>query len=267
MRPLPVAFFLAAAATATQSRASPPPARADPLAAADALAAQARALPDEEPEQRAAKDRAVDAALEAYATVLAAHAKDQKLAPRTRRRRASLLQHAGRLREALAEHDAIVAGRARRKDRARALYDGAKLIEKGGDFHAAEQRMARAVKEYPDVIAIRAKASLSRGALLERMMRPREAAAAYRYVVDRCWNEVKPAVAAYDALALLALADGRPKEAQRWLRACMTRYHKRAQRDDRFGAYLSRLLGAMKAPARLARPAPPPAPTPTSSGR
>ena len=233
----------------------PPRARADAprveelLARADALAREARAAPDED------KARAVDVALEAYAAVIRRRPKDGKLVPRVRRRRASLLKHAGRAGDALAEYDAIVEGRARRKDKARALYDGGRLLERGGDFHGAGERYERAVEEYRDVIRVRAQASLARGRVLERMRRPREAERAYCHVVDKCRDEAEAVIGAYDALALLALKEGRSRDARRWLQTCTDRFAKRAARDDRYGRFVARLLGSMKAPAAFRRAA------------
>ncbi|MHC4224688.1 MAG: tetratricopeptide repeat protein [Planctomycetota bacterium] len=213
---------------------------------ADALAARAGTLEGKE------RVRAVDQALEAYLSILKRHPKDRRLVPRLRRRRATLLKKEGRVKEALGEQDAIVRGRARRKDKARALYDGATLLERAKDFHNAEQRLRRALEEYPDITATRAKASLARGRVLEAMGRPKEAQKAYRYVVERCWDKAKEAISAYDALALLATREGRLDQARRWLKACTARYEKRASRGDRYGAFLSRRLGAMKAPRELA---------------
>jgi len=217
------------------------------LEEADRLAAEARALANGPP-----KDRAVAAALAAYATLLAEFPKDLKLVPRLHRRRAALLKHAGRPRAALAEYDAIVSGRGRRKDKARALYDGARLLERASDFGGAEKRLRRAIEDYGDIVRVRAQAACLLGRVLEKMARPREAERAYRYVVTRCRDEAEPAIAAYDALALLAIRQGRPRVARRWLRECFARYEKRATRGDRYGAFVSRLLGDMQAPGQLA---------------
>ena len=112
---------------------------ADPaLDAADALAARARAEIDAG--KRAA---AVEVALQAYAALVAARPKDRRFVPLVRRRRASLLKREKRYAEALAEHDAIVAGRSRRKDRARALFDGAALLERLDKPEEAAARYAR----------------------------------------------------------------------------------------------------------------------------
>jgi tetratricopeptide (TPR) repeat protein len=216
------------------------------LEEADRLAAEARAL-----EKGPKKVRAVDAALAAYAAILADRPKDPKLVPRLRRRRAALLKHAGRPRAALAEYDALVAGRGRRKDKAGALYDGARLLERASDFAGAEKRLRRAIDDYGDVVRVRAKAAFLLGQVLEKTARPAEAERAYRYVVARCRNEAEPAIAAYDALALLAIRQGKPRVAHRWLRECFARYEKRATRGDRYGAFIGRLLGGMRAPAAL----------------
>ncbi|MHC4973763.1 MAG: hypothetical protein ACYTG3_15670 [Planctomycetota bacterium] len=216
------------------------------LEEADRLAAQARAL-DEGPQ----RSRAVDQALAAYAALIEKNPKDLKLVPRLRRRRAALLKHAGRPRAALAEYDAIVSGRARRKDKARALYDGARLLERAGDYGGAEKRLRRAIDDYGDVVRTRAKAALLLGQVFEKMARPREAERAYKYVVARCRDEAEPAIAAYDALALLAIRQKKPRVARRWLRECFAQYEKRATRGDRYGAFVSRLLGEMRAPAAL----------------
>lgn len=219
------------------------------LAKADALAAAAKATP---PEQQA---KAVDEALAAYDRVIAMRPKDEKLVPRVRRRRATLLKLAGRPKEALAEHDRIVSGRARRKDKARALLDGALLLEKGGDFAAAEARLARVLDEYGDDVRACAESALVRGRVLEKMARPEEAAKSYRFIVEKCRDEAEAVISAYDALALLAIARKDVREAQRWLRECRDRYEKRATRGDRYGAFVSRLLGGMKAPQALAQAA------------
>jgi tetratricopeptide (TPR) repeat protein len=216
------------------------------LEEADRLAAAARAL-----EAGPRKDRAVDAALAAYAALIAERPKDLKLVPRLRRRRAALLKHAGRPRAALAEYDAIVTGRGRRRDKARALYDGARLLERASDFGAAEKRLRRAIDDYGDVVRVRAQAAFLRGRVLEKMARPKEAERAYRYVVTRCRDEAKPSIAAYDALALLAIRQQKPRVARRWLRECFGRYEKRATRGDRYGAFIGRLLRDMQAPGRL----------------
>jgi tetratricopeptide (TPR) repeat protein len=217
------------------------------LEEADRLASEARAL-----EKGPRRERAVDAALAAYAALIAERPKDPKLVPRLRRRRAALLKYVGRPRAALAEYDAVVAGRARRKDKAGALYEGARLLERASDFAGAEQRLRRAIDEFGDVVRVRAKAAFLLGRVLEKMERPGEAERAYRYVVTRCRQEAEPAIAAYDALALLALRQKRPRVARRWLRECFARYEKRATRGDRYGAFVSRLLGEMRAPAALA---------------
>ena len=214
------------------------------LAEADRLAAVARAAL-EQPGK-------VDAALEAYDALLKRYGKDLKLAPRLRRRKASLLKRAERPREALEEYDRIVTGRARRKDKARALYDGARLLEKAADFAGAEARLRRAMDDFGDIIRTRAKASLALGKLLESQARTKEAERAYRHVVEKCRDQAKASIAAYDALALLALKRERPREAHRWLRACTKRYEKRATRDDKYGVLVSRLLGEMRAPRALA---------------
>jgi len=219
----------------------------DALAKADALARVAKAAPPDRQPQ------AIDEALAAYDRVIALRPKDLKLVPRVRRARAALLKSAGRPQAVLAEYDRIVQGPARRRDRARALYDGALLLEKGGDFGGAEARLRRAVEEYGDQVRTRALAALARGRVLEKMARPREAERCYRFVVEKCRDETKAAVAAYDALALLAIARKDARAAHRWLRACRDRYEKRATRGDRYGAFVGRLLSDMKAPAALAR--------------
>jgi len=215
------------------------------LAEADKLAALARAAAPE------SRDAAVGKALAAYEALLAAHAKDQKFSPRVRRHRATLFKAIGRPLDALAEHDAIIGGRARRKDKARALCDGASLLVQGGDLHAAEKRLARAIDDYGDVANVRAEASLERGRLLRRTGRVRDAVACWRHVVERCREEEKLAIEAYDELALLAIDEGDAREARRWLGACTDAFAKRAARDDKQGKFLSRQLGAMKAPQRL----------------
>lgn len=217
------------------------------LAKADALAAAARAAP---PDRQA---KAVDEALAAYDRVIALRPKDEKLVPRVRRRRATLLRFAGRPKEALAEYDRILDGRARRKDKARALRDGAALLEKGGDFAAAEARLARVLDEYGDDVRERAEAALARGRVLEKMARPADAAKCYRFVVEKCRDEAEAVIASYDALALLAIARKDFAEARRWLRDCRQRFERRATRGDRYGAFVSRLLAEMKAPLALAK--------------
>jgi tetratricopeptide (TPR) repeat protein len=217
------------------------------LEKADALAAAAKAAPAD----RQAK--AVDEALAAYDCVLALRPKDEVLVPRVRRRRATLLRFAGRPKEALAEYDRIIDGRARRKDKARAFRDGATLLEKGGDFAAAEARLARVLDEHGDDVRECAEAALQRGRVLEKMARPADAAKCYRFVVEKCRDEAEAVIASYDALALLAIARRDFGEAQRWLRDCRQRFEKRATRGDRYGAFVSRLLADMKAPLALAR--------------
>lgn len=217
------------------------------LAKADALAAAAKAAP---PERQA---KAVDEALAAYDRVIAMRPKDDKLVPRVRRRRATLLKLALRPKEAVAEHDRIVSGRARRKDKARALLDGALLLEKGADFAAAEARLARVLAEYKDDVRACAEAALARGRVLERMVRPEDAKRSYRFVLEKCRDEAEAVISAYDALALLAIAGKDVREAQRWLRECRDRFEKRAMRGDSYGAFVSRLLAGMKAPAALAQ--------------
>lgn len=212
------------------------------LKQADHLAAQAR---ETKGEGRAVL---VEKALAAYAALIDAHPKDRKRVPLLRRRRASLLKREGRSKEALAEHDLILAGRSRRKDRARALYDGALLIGP----EAALRRLRRVREEFSDIIHVRAKASLQCGRLLERRKKPREARQAYRDVIDRCRDEAKLVIEAYDRMALLAISEKQPRVAWEWLRACVRRYEKRASRGDRYGAFLSRLLGDMRAPHKLA---------------
>jgi tetratricopeptide (TPR) repeat protein len=222
------------------------PTPAEELEVADALAARARAADEQ------SQPEAIRKALEAYRALLQKHPKNRRLVPRIRRRRARLLERAGRPSEALREYDAIVEGRSRRKERARALYDGAVLLERGGDFLAAERRLRRIAEDYGDVTSVRGKAALARGRVLQAMARPKQAERSYRYVVERCWDDAKTAIAAYDALALMALSQDRPGRARRWLRACADRYEKRAARGDRYGAFVGRQLGAMKAPRRLA---------------
>ncbi len=216
------------------------------LEEADKLAALARVAAPE------AREKAVEEALRSYDALLAAHGKDQKFAPRVRRHRATLLKGVDRPLDALKEHDAIVAGRARRKDKARALCDGAALLVRAGDLHGAERRLARAIDEYGDVANVRAEASLERGRLLCRTGRTRDAVACWLHVVERCRDEEKIAIEAYDELALLAIEEGDAREARKWLRACTDAFGKRAARDDKQGKFLSRQLGAMKAPQRLA---------------
>jgi hypothetical protein len=208
---------------------------------ADALAARARVAKGD------AKQRAVAAALAAYDRLRIRYAKDRKLLPRVRRRRAAVLKNAGRLAEALAEHDAIVNGRARRRDKARALLDGARLL-KGNNAIA---RLDLALDRYADLV--RAEAALRRGALLAKLDRLDEAERSYRVVVEKCRGDEKEAIAAFDALALLELRRGRPDRARRWVRFCFATYEKRAARGDKKGAFLGRQLGAMKAPAALAK--------------
>ena len=218
------------------------------LAAADKIAAAARAETD-----IARRARGVEAALAAYDGVLRAHAKDRRLVPLVRRRRASLLLREKRVREALEEHDHIVTGRARRKDKARALVDGAALLVRMKRFEEAEKRYRRAIAEYPDLVATRAKALVARGRVLERLGRDDDAERDYRAVVRRCRSEAKYAIAAYDRLALLEIRRKRPRHARRWLYRCVGEFEPRAARGDRYGAYLSRLLGDMRAPRELTK--------------
>lgn len=225
------------------------PAGEQALKKADATAAAAKA--EIEPRRRAA---AIETALKAYAAVIKQHPKDRRLVPRVRRRRASLLKKEGRLREALEEQDRIVAGRSRRKDRARAIYDGARLLEKMGYLPEASARYKRAADDFPDVDGTRAKAVLARGRLLERLGKEEQAVAAYRLVIKKCGDrEAEQVVEAYDRLALLEIRNGRTKEAKRWIYACVRRYQRRAARGDKRGAYLSRLLGDMASPLALTK--------------
>ena len=173
--------------------------------------------------------------------------------PTLRRRRASLLRHAGRPRDALREQEAIVAGRARRADKARALHDAAVLLRRLGRPEDAIQRLDRAIDKYPDAARTRARAAGLRGSILEGLDRLREAERSYRFVVEKCRFEESEAIAAYDALALLALRRGDSRVARRWLRACIDTYGKRASKKDKKGAFLSRRLAKMKAPTAIAR--------------
>ena len=195
---------------------------------------------------------AVDKVLAAYEAMLERHAKDLKLVPRLRRRRAGLLRRVGRLQEAAAEHDRIAEGRARRKDKARALYDAAVLMRRLERPKEAERRLARALSDYKDIAGVRAKALLARGEILRDAGNPREARRTWEVLVRRCRVEAKSAIAGYDALALLALDEKVTRRARRWLDRCVRCYGKRAGKPDRCGAFLSRQLGEMKAPARLA---------------
>jgi tetratricopeptide (TPR) repeat protein len=218
-----------------------------PLEQADLLAATARATKGDR------KDAAVSKALDAYAALLLRHGKDRRLVPRIHRRRASLLRHAGKLGAALREHEAILGGRADRMDRARALLDGARLLEAQGKLDEAETRLHEVVRRYRDATRTRAVAALRRGGILEKLKRDAEALRSYRLVVEECRFEEKVAIEAYDALALYAIAHARPRDAHRWLRACEGRFGKRAARGDRKGAFLGRQLAAMKAPVALAK--------------
>jgi len=217
------------------------------LEQADALAATARATKGDR------KDAAVSKALDAYAELLRRHAKDRRLVPRIRRRRASLLRHAGNLAAALREHDSILKGRADRIDCARALLDGAKLLQAQGKLGASEVRLLEVVRRYRDATRTRAVAALRRGEVLEKLGRDSEALRSYRLVVKECRFEEKVAIEAYDALALHAIAKRRPRDARRWLRTCEKRYGKLAARGNKKGAFLGRQLAAMKAPAALAK--------------
>ena len=87
---------------------------------------------------------------------------------------------------------------------------------------------------------------------LETMARRKEAERAYRAVLDKCRDQTRECIAAYDALALIALRQGDSRRARKWLRACTKRFEKRATRADRYGAFVARLLGEMKAPRGLA---------------
>jgi len=224
------------------------PAGEEALKQADAAASVAKSEPD--PRRRAV---AIEAALNAYASVIEQHPKDRRLVPRVRRRRASLLKKEGRLREALEEHDRVLSGRSRRKDRAKALYDGAKLLEKMERLKEASDRYKRAAEEFPDVDGTRAKAVLARGRVLERLGNDEQAVRAYRFVIKKCGDEAQQAVEAYDRLALLEIRRGRTREAKRWIYACVRRYERRAARGDKRGAYLSRLLGDMRSPLALTK--------------
>jgi tetratricopeptide (TPR) repeat protein len=218
------------------------------MARADALRDAARAAPENTPE----RVRAVAAALGAYAELLEEHGKDPKLMPRIRRRRVALLRAEGRVAEAVAELDAIVEGRARRKDRAKALLDAGALFERAEDLARAAERYRRAVEDFTDIVRVRADAALALGRVYETIGRAKDAERRYRYVVEKCRDEAPAVIGAYDALALMALRAGDVKGAHRWLRRCVDRYEKRAARDDGFGAMVGRLLGRFKAPRGLA---------------
>ncbi len=215
---------------------------------ADALAAKARAEQDE-----ARKKKAVREALAAYRRIIDDRPKDQKLVPRVRRRRASLLKHAGRVCDALHEYTLIVQGRARRKDKARALRDLGKLLERAGDLPRAERYLKRALEDYSDQVRIRAECLLLLGKVKEQQNRPDVARTAYQLVIKKCKDHVKPAIEAYDRLALIELRAGRPDRARKWLRRCTNQYEKRATRDDKFGRYVANLLGKMKSPRAIAK--------------
>jgi len=248
--PLLAALLLAAPAIAGSSLDAA-------IGAADKLAPQARALPQEPPEP---KKSAVDSALKAYAAIIARRPKDAKLVPRIRRRRASLLKHAGRTNEALQEYDAILKGRARRKDRAKAHLEAAKLLERKGDLQSADRRLKAAIEDYRDIVRVRAQAALARGRIQQALGHVKLAERCYRHVIGKCRDQAKAAIEAYDALALMAIAKNDAKHAARWLKRCAARYEKQATRKDKYGAMIARLLAGMKAPAALAQAqsAPPP---------
>ena len=224
------------------------PAGEEALKQADAASALAKSESD--PRRRAV---AIEAALSAYAEVIKKYPKDRRLVPRVRRRRASLLKKEGRLREALEEQDRVLSGRSRRKDKAKALYDGARLLEKMERLKEASARYERAAAEYSDVDSTRAKAVLARGRVLERLGDDEQAERTYRFVVKKCSDEAQQAVEAYDRLALLEIRRGRIREAKRWIYSCIRRYERRAARGDKRGAYLSRLLGDMASPLALTK--------------
>ncbi|MFQ5844475.1 MAG: tol-pal system YbgF family protein [Planctomycetota bacterium] len=215
------------------------------LERADALASKARQAEEKE------KAAAVEAALHAYRALIAKRPKDREWVPKLRRRRASLLAHAGRVREALSEYDVILKGPASRYERARALRDSGKLLSRGGDYGRAVERFERVAARYRDIGSLAADALLRAGRCREAAAQPEAAERTWRRVVDRYRSEPKAAIAAYDALALQAIERRDAKGAERWLRRCMDRYAKRAARGDRRGVWLGRLLGEMKAPARL----------------
>ena len=221
------------------------PSRPETWAHAEKLAAAVTTAAEKE------KPAAVERALAAFGAILSEFPKDRKWVPRARRRRAALLKSVGKISEAIGEHDAIVEGRASRYDRARALLDGAVLQERAGDLSKAAKRCARARERYADEDSIAVRAALLQGRCFEKMMKPTVAARIYRQVTKRHRHRVKEAIEAYDRLALLALASKDTRRAHRWLAACMDRYEKKAVRKDRFGRYVARLLGDMKAPARL----------------
>lgn len=231
------------------------PREATLLESADLLAARARAVKGYSDERVSARNVAVQAALGAYERAFRMHHKDAKLAPKIRRSRASLLVSARRYPEALAEHDAIVKGRGRRKDRARALFDGAVVLERMKQLEPAIARLTSALDRYPDVSRMRARSALRKGSLLEKVGRPDAARDAYRLVVKKCRAQEKEAIEAFDALAVLELRSENVKQAQRWVDACLKTYAKRATRGDKKGAFLGRQIGEMKAPAMIARAA------------
>jgi hypothetical protein len=221
------------------------PSRPEAWAQAQKLAAAAAAAPEKE------KPAAVERALAAYGAILSEWPKDRKGVPKARRRRAALLRSVGRISEAVSEHDLIVEGRASRYDRARALLDGAVLLAGAGDLSKAAKRCARARERFGDEDSIAVRAALLQGRCFEKMTKPGVAARIYREVTERHRHRVKEAIEAYDRLALLALARKDTRRARRWLTTCMSRYGKKAVRKDRFGRYVARLLGDMKAPGRL----------------
>ncbi|MEE8106179.1 MAG: hypothetical protein V3T86_11655 [Planctomycetota bacterium] len=218
----------------------------DAMDAARELARAASAAPEE--------TRAVlfQKTLDAYGAILKRWPKDRELIPKVRRRRAKVLQQLGKVREAIAEHDAVVTGRFSRYDRARALLEGAKIADKAGQAHVAALRCKQARERFGDEGSIISKALLLEAACFQKMSRPKQATRLYAELVDKHSDRAKEAVAAYDALALMEIDAGRLDRARRWLRRCAKRYEKRAARGDRWGLHVGRLLGDMKAPRALA---------------
>jgi len=243
-----VGWVLAAAllAPAPEAGATSPAEIDAALHEADAAAARARALDE------SVRPAAVQRALEGYDSVLALRPRDAILAARVRRRRAKLLASQGCVREAGEEYARIAEGGGRRKDRARALVDAAALQERAGETVKAEGLLRRAIEDYRDVPSTWAQAQLRLGRLAQAAGRPEEAARAWTTLVGRAREQDKLVVEAYDLLALLAIEQGDLEQARRWLERCMRRFRKRAERDDRHGAFLARQLGAMRAPRALA---------------
>ena len=172
-------------------------------------------------------------ALDAYEERIALRPKDRKLVPRLRRKRAGLLKACGEHERALAEYQRLADGPSRRKDRARAWREAGELAVRMNQTAAARTYLRRVLDDYGDIVAERARALLALGALHEKAGEHKQATRCWKAILDRCRDEVKEVVGAYDRLALQAIRAGDPKTARRWLERCTKRFEKRATKRRR----------------------------------